>query len=62
MPDENQTWRIELVHRETSVPYFAGPGGVTSPDGYITTPVPAGWIPDQIKQETRFIFAVLVRF
>lgn len=61
MPDEYQTWRIELVHRETNVPYFAGHGGITSPDGYITTPIPPGWMPDQVKQETRFIFALLVR-
>jgi hypothetical protein len=61
MPDEYQTWRIELVHRESSVPYFAGHGGVTSPNGYITSPPPPGWVPDQVKQETRFIFALLFR-
>src|SRR5262249_37469335 len=43
MPDEYQTWRLEFVHRAASVPYFAGHGGVTSPDGYTTTAVPANW-------------------
>lgn len=61
MPDEYQTWRIEIVHREANVPYFAGPGGVTSPDGYTTTAVPFGWMPDQVKSETRIILALLFR-
>jgi hypothetical protein len=69
---ENLTWRLELVHREASVPYFAGPGGVTGPDGYktggtyspdglLSTSVPAGWTPDLATQETRIIFAMLFR-
>jgi len=62
MPSQSETFRIELVHRECSVPYFAGPGGVTSPDGYSTTPIPVGWTPDLQKTETRLIFAFLVRF
>ena len=62
MPDEYQTWRIELVHREANVPYFAGRDGVTSPDGYTTTPLPEGWKPDQVKAETRIILALLFRF
>lgn len=62
MPNDFLTWRVEVVHREASVPYFAGPGGVTSPDGYTTTPIPLGWQPDLVKSETRFIFATLVRF
>jgi hypothetical protein len=62
MPNDFLTWRIEIVHRETDVPYFAGPGGVTSPDGYNNTPIPSDWRPDLVKSETRFIFATLVRF
>ena len=72
MPTENLTWRLELVHREASVPYFNGPGGVTGPDGYktgglyhpdglISTSVPTGWTPDLATQETRVIFALLFR-
>jgi opacity protein-like surface antigen len=62
MPDDLQTWRLEFVHREASVPYFAGHGGVTSPDGYTTTPVPLGWRPDLVKSESKVIFALLLRF
>jgi hypothetical protein len=62
MPDEQQTWNLEVNHRQSSVPYFAGHGGVTSPDGYSTTSTPAGWTPDLIKGDTRIILALLVRF
>ncbi|MEI8134283.1 MAG: outer membrane beta-barrel protein [bacterium] len=62
MPKENITWRAEIVHREADVPYFAGPGGVTSPDGYSTTAIPPTWKPDLVKAETRFVGALLVRF
>ena len=62
MPNEQETWEIELLHRQASVPYFAGHGGVTSPDGYVTTPVPSGWRPDLVKGESKIIAALLVRF
>ena len=62
MPVEQVTYVVEVNHREASVPYFAGHGGVTSPDGYITTPVPTGWRPDLVKADNRIIFACLVRF
>ena len=62
MPDPFQTWGLEFVHREASIPYFAGHGGVTSPDGYTTTAVPPGWKPDQVKAESRVIGNLLVRF
>ena len=62
MPDDHQTWRLEFVHREASVPYFAGHGGVTSPDGYTTTALPTGWTPDLVKSESRIIGSLLVRF
>ena len=62
MPNQNFEFRIEYVHREANVPYFAGPGGVTSPTGYTTTAVPAtGWAPDLVKTEDRFILAFLFR-
>ena len=62
MPRDWLTWRLEWVHREASVPYFAGHGGVTSPDGYTTTALPPSWTPDQVRYETRGIGALLVRF
>ena len=62
MPNQSVTFRIEYVHRESSVPYFAGHGGVTSPTGFTYTPVPAtGWAPDLVKSENRIIFAMLFR-
>jgi len=53
--------RVEYVHRHASVPYFAGPGGVTSPTGYTFTPLPPDWRPDLRKSEDRIIFAMLFR-
>ncbi|MBA3827637.1 MAG: porin [Taibaiella sp.] len=61
MPNQSLTVRLEYVHRESSVPYFAGRGGVTSPTGYTTTPLPASWVPDLVKTEDRLIFALLFR-
>lgn len=61
MPNQSISFRIEFVHRESSVPYFAGHGGVTSPTGYTTTPLPPTWTPDLVKSENRIIFAVLFR-
>jgi hypothetical protein len=61
MPNQSITFRLEFVHRQTDVSYFAGPGGVTSPTGYTTTPLPANWKPDLVKTEDRIIFAVLFR-
>ncbi len=61
MPNQHLTVRVEYVHRESSVPYFAGHGGVTSPSGYQTTPLTPDWKPDLVKSEDRIIFAVLFR-
>ncbi len=61
MPNDFITFTAQIVHRESNVPYFAGPGGVTSPDGYNGTPITGGWTPDLQKQETRVILAMVVR-
>jgi hypothetical protein len=61
MPNQSVEFRMEYVHREASVGYFAGPGGVTSPTGYTTTPLPSNWVPDLEKSENRIIFAILFR-
>lgn len=61
MPNQSITFRVEFVSRHSSVPYFAGPGGVTSPSGYTTTVLPADWRPDLVKKEKRVILAVLFR-
>jgi hypothetical protein len=62
LPDEQETWDLEVNHRQASVPYFAGHGGVTSPDGYSTTTTPKGWAPDLERGDTRIILAFLLRF
>ncbi len=61
MPNQSLTFRIEFVHRACSVPYFSGPGGVTSQTGYSTTPLDPNWRPDLVKSENRIIFALLFR-
>jgi hypothetical protein len=61
MPNQSLTFRIELVHRESNVPYFAGTGGVTSQTGYSTTPLDPDWRPDLVTSESRIIFAALFR-
>jgi len=61
MPNQSFTFRIELVTRHSSVPYFAGSGGVTSQTGYSTTPLDPSWRPDLVKSENRIIFALLFR-
>ena len=71
-PTENITFRLEVSYHDVSVPYYAGRGGVTAPDGYKTgglsnpdglifTSVPQGWTPDLVKTETKLIFALLFR-
>ena len=62
LPNQSVEFKMEFVHRESSVPYFAGPGGVTSPTGYTTTPIPpTGWVPDLTKSESRIVAAFLFR-
>lgn len=61
MPNQSVTFRIELVHRNANVPYFAGRGGVTSPSGFSTTPLDPNWRPDLVRNETRLIMAMLFR-
>src|SRR6201991_3993277 len=53
MPSEFLTYRIEFIHREADVPYFAGPGGITPTGGNTGTPAVAipGFTPDLSKSE-----------
>jgi Putative beta-barrel porin-2, OmpL-like. bbp2 len=61
MPNDFITFMVQVVYRHTNEAYFAGPGGVTSPDGYNGTAITPGWAPDLRKEEGRFIAAMLVR-
>ena len=63
MPEETITFRFELNHRAASVPYFAGPGGVTPVGGNQGAPgsTVGGFTPDLRKTEDRFTLALLVK-
>ncbi len=61
MPNQSLTFRIEFIHRESSVPYFSGHGGVTSQTGYTTAPLDPKWRPDLVRVENRIILALLFR-
>lgn len=61
IPNQSLLFRIEFVHRRSNVPYFAGKGGVTSPSGFVTTPIDPNWRPDLVKRESRLIFVLLFR-
>lgn len=63
MPTQFVTWRVEFTQRGSDVPYFVGPGGITPPGGNTGSPgsVVPGWSPDLVKQERRWIFALMVR-
>jgi hypothetical protein len=60
MPNEYYTFRLEYGYRQANVPYFAGAGGTTSPDGWADTPT-TGWQPDLTRQEHRVTAAMSFR-
>ena len=64
MPKQFATFRFEIDRRAATVPYFAGPGGVT-PLGGNSGPAGSlvpGFSPDLVKLETRINTALLVKF
>ena len=73
MPSQWVTWRAEFTQRGSSVPYFAGAGGITPnqngagvyPGLYVNEGAPGsfvqGFTPDLVKQERRFIFSLMVK-
>ncbi|WP_054511301.1 outer membrane beta-barrel protein [Chryseobacterium sp. ERMR1:04] len=60
MPNQFITFRLEYGFRKSNIPYFAGSGGTTSPDGWIDTPIDS-WRPDLRKSDSRFTLAVMFR-
>ncbi len=60
MPTQYTTFRLEYGYRNSNIPYFAGSGGTTSPDGWVNTPVNS-WRPDLQKNESRITIAVTFR-
>jgi hypothetical protein len=63
MPDQFVTFRAEFDHRHSSVPYFAGVGGVTPPGGNAGAAgsTVSGWNPDLRLTENRINLAMLVK-
>lgn len=60
MPNDFYTFRIEYGYRHANVPYFAGRGGTTSPDGWTDTPT-TNWRPHLERQEHRITVAMSFR-
>jgi hypothetical protein len=56
MPTDFLAFRFEFISRHSDVPYFAGPGGTTSPDGWQGTEGP--FVADLVKHENRLTFAI----
>lgn len=61
MPVDFVTFRFEYLHRRADVPYFAGRGGTTSPNGYTDQPLPENYVPDLRKTEDRLLFSANFR-
>jgi len=64
MPAQFVTLRWEYNDRQSNVPYFAGPGGVTPAGGNTGAPgsLVEGFAPDLRKVENRINLALLVKF
>ena len=60
MPNDFYTLRLEYSYRNSNVPYFAGSGGTTSPDGWQQTPA-VNWMPDLQKNNHSLRVAVNFR-
>ncbi len=63
MPTEYTTFRLEYCYRSANVPYFAGPGGTTSPSGFVNGPTTVNaYRPDLRTTENRITAVVNFRF
>lgn len=60
MPSQFFTFRLEYGYRKSNIPYFAGRGGTTSPDGWIDSPV-GTWRPDLRTSDQRVTLAMIFR-
>lgn len=62
MPNDHMTFRLEYGYRNSSIPYFTGSGGTTSPSGWTNGPTgEVPWAADLKKDEHRITFAVNFR-
>lgn len=60
MPNQFFTFRLEYGFRKSNIPYVAGRGGTTSPDGWVDTPTTT-WRPDLVKSDSRITLATIFR-
>jgi hypothetical protein len=60
MINDYLTVRLEYLYRKANLPYFAGHGGTTAPNGW--QPTDPTWIPDLRDQEHRWLLNFNVRF
>jgi hypothetical protein len=60
MPSDNLTFRLEATSRHADIPFFAGPEGTTSPDGWQGTT--GAFLPDLKNVENRLSAALMFRF
>lgn len=62
MPNDNLTFRFEYCYRSSSIPYFLGSGGTTSPSAWINGPSTINpWSADLKKDENRITISVNFR-
>ncbi|HTF05289.1 MAG TPA: outer membrane beta-barrel protein [Bacteroidia bacterium] len=62
MPNDHVTFRLEYGYRSSSIPYFTGSGGTTSPSGWTNGPAAVlPWAADLRKTESRITVAVNFR-
>jgi hypothetical protein len=62
MPNDFVTFRLEYGYRNSSIPYFTGRGGTTSPSGWVNGPVgDTPWAAELKKDEHRITLAVNFR-
>jgi hypothetical protein len=66
MPSEYITFDFEWTHRHSSIPYFNGPGGETSSDGWTagaatgSQQLSQGFVPDLIQDEDLVLGAIMI--
>lgn len=61
-PSPWTVFRLEYMHRTSSVPYFSGSGGITGPGGVRATDATAStFTPDLRKSDDRLVFNVTLR-
>jgi len=60
MINDYLTIRLEYLYRKANLPYFAGPGGTTAPNGWL--PGNPTWTADLRDQEHRWLLNFNVRF